>query len=395
MEEGDFWDIRDKLPRETRNYVPLYIATTMVTMHPEQYGFPEDSLTKHAPYLYETFTVPEAVNMAALAKCVNISEDSLKAMNPELVRPCTPPGMAYRLKIPVGSKPDMQHNFAQLTPEEKMPWVTHSVQRRETLAGIARMYGVSVADLAEINGIKGYKSRLKRGARLRVPITGVPEQPETLLAANSGGASGTTSTDVQPAPKAAPVPVPKQTASHVVRNGENLTSIAARYGVEVADLKELNNIGPGQETILPGDTLVVSVTDRPVAAAKIEHISARKVVNHKVRRGETLSDIADKYNTSVESLRKLNRMGRKTTLKYGTNLKVETTVVTTRNVATASAKAPSKKSSAKKDYYKVQRGDTLSSIASEHCMSIAALRSLNPALKKSTVVKIGQQLRVQ
>ncbi len=385
LPDGNFWEIRDKLPRETRNYVPLYIATTLVTMNPEQYGFPADSLTMHTPLHFDTFTVPEAVNLAALAKCAGISEDSLKALNPELVRPCTPPNVAYKLKIPPTSKDAMARNFALLTAKEKEPWVTHVVQRRETLAGIARTYNVTVADLAAINGIKGYKSRLRRGAKLRVPVTDAKDEPALIAKTNA-----TAPTTTQP-------PIPTDTTSrqlHVVRSGETLTSIATRYSVRVDDLRSWNDMAPTDQAVLPGDTLIVSVVGRPTTVASVERIRVKKVVNHKVRKGETLTDIAQRYGTSVSSIRSLNHMSRRSALKYGTSIKVETTVVTNRTVAETPARSTTTKAASSK-YYTVRRGDTLSGIAERNNKTIAELRAMNPSVGKRGVIRAGQKLRVQ
>jgi membrane-bound lytic murein transglycosylase D len=226
-----------------------------------------------------------------------------------------------------------------------------------------------------------------------VPVTSAPE----TLEQNAMVAS--TTTTQQPDEEATTATTQKKstantsapkTITHVVAAGENLTSLANRYHVSTNDLRAWNELDASEQTILAGDTLVVGVSDRSTSTAKVERISTRKVVSHKVKRGETLAEIADRYNTTTTSIRKLNRMGSRSTIKYGTNLKVETTVVTTRNVA--KAPSPAKDDS---EYYKVRRGDTLSSIADKFDVSIAELRDLNPSLKKTSVVRIGQRLRLQ
>ena len=395
--DGNFWDIRGSLPGETKNYVPCYVATAMIAMNPAAYGFPPDSLTMMAPLAHDVYSIAETVNLAALAKCIEITEDSLKTLNPELRKSCTPPGTTYKLKIPAGSKDQMHKNYALLTPSEKQPWIFHTVERRETLTGIASRYGVPVSDIAAINNIKGYKSRLRRGTRIRIPVSGVPEQQETIDIAKTAAPTTTKSNTPQPpssktvaAKTSSTTPATTtKTVSHVVRSGENLTSIANQYHVGLNDLRAWNRLTPQDETILPGDTLVVGVTDRAVANARIERIATQKIVIHRVRRGETLAEIADKYNTSVSSLRSLNRLGKRNSLKYGTNLKVETTITSTRRLAQNTQQASAT------DVYKVRRGDTLSSISEKFGVSIADLRDLNPSLKKSDVVRIGQRLRVQ
>lgn len=397
--DGGFWEIRDRLPRETKNYVPCYVATTMIAMNPEAYGFPKDSLTLMAPFAHDVYSVTGAVSTVALAKCAGITEDSLRALNPELRRSTTPPGTTYKLKIPVGTKDLVHRNYTLLTDSEKQPWILHTVQRRETLQGIAARYDVPVREIAAINNVSGYKSRLRRGTTLRIPVLNPSTKQETLLATSATPAPASTSTSAakstaepttskatQPIAKAAPA----ATTVHVVKQGENLTSIANKYGVDITDLRRWNNMARTENTVLLGDSLVVSVSGLAAAPARTEKITARKVVIHKVKRGETLTEIAGLYNTTIDAIRETNRLGKRTTLKYGSRLKIETTTTTTRRVS----EAPSQ-SMAKGNTYKVRRGDTLSSISERFGMSIANFRELNPSLRKSDIVRVGQSLRVQ
>ena len=383
--DGDFWQIRHKLPRETRNYVPLYIATSMITMDPEKYGFPIDSLNYEPAYAYDTYSVEGPVNMGALARCAGITVDSLKALNPELRRDCTPPDMTYELKIPVGTTVDFQQRFALLTDEEKTPWIEHTVRRRETLTKIARKYGVSANDLAAINEIKGYRRRVRRGQKLRIPVVNRGTEIAMIPSAGSKQAGDTSAVAGAPTTDASA----RRTEYHTVRRGESLGSIANRYGVSVADLRDWNDIGGRRATIYPGDELIVNVTDRPTSTAKVERIPVKKVVRYKVRRGDNLTDIANKYGTSVARIRELNGMSRRSVLKAGRSIKVETIVTETRSVTKGSRSGDIPKT------YKVRRGDTLSRIASKFGISIRDLRDANPSLRNSDRIRVGQRINLQ
>ena len=388
--DGDFWEIRHKLPRETRNYVPLYIATAMITMDPEKYGFPIDSLNYEPEYIYSTFTVEEPTNLAALARCAGITVDSLKALNPELRRDCTPPDMAYELKIPVGTTVNFQQRYALLTEEEKTPWVEHTVRRRETLSTIARQYGVSSNDLAAINDISGYRRRVRRGQKLRIPVV---NQGTDLAVVASAGDEQESDQPVKTG-GAASTGTAKRTETHTVQRGESLGSIANRYGVSVADLREWNNIDGQDGTIYPGNDLIVNVTDRPTTAAKVERIAVKKVIRYKVRRGDNLTDIAEKHGTTVARIRELNGMSRRSVLKSGRSIKIETTVTETRNIASSKPAKGSRSEDVPKTY-KVRRGDTLSTIASKFGLTISELRDANPSLRNSDRIRVGQRLNLQ
>lgn len=382
LTKPSFWEIREHLPRETRNYVPLYIATSIITMNRQAYGFPDDSLEMHPVYDYDTYTVKEPCNISALAKCANISADSLRFMNPELVRQCTPPGMQYALKIPRGTLASFGERFAMLTDEEKQPWMTHRVERGETLAKIAARYGVPAGDVAAINGLSGYKARLRRGSTLRIPVGTTP--PAVAQAV------------VKPVQEQAVYTATSPTTSgrsvHVVRSGESLHSIAKRYGVRMADLRNWNDIPYDTENIRIGDSLVVSVTDQaitPMAQQNVERIAVRRTVKHTVAKGESFASIATLYGTTPERIRAVNDMSRKATLKAGRTINVETSLSKT-ELASISRTRPEGKPMT----HKVRKGESLGSIAASYGVDEDDLRRWNTDVVEGTTVFAGTRLKV-
>ena len=168
--DPNFWNVQKYLPRETKKYVPLFIAMTRVAMDPEGYGFDMKEIEFEKKYEYEIFNVSESVNLASIAKCAGVPEETIADMNPELVRSFTPPNVEnYSVKVPVGTKDMIANLYPNLTEEEKRPWIYHKVQRRETLSKLAKKYGVSSKEIAAFNGLRSYRSRLKTGAVLKIP----------------------------------------------------------------------------------------------------------------------------------------------------------------------------------------------------------------------------------
>ncbi|MGB5875610.1 MAG: lytic transglycosylase domain-containing protein, partial [Bacteroidota bacterium] len=97
----DFWEMRQYLPRETRNYVPQYIAVTIIVLNPEAHGF--GHVKPAPPLLYEFVTVDDCVDLKILARCASTDVSTLRDLNPELIQWCTPPGTKeYRLRVPSG-----------------------------------------------------------------------------------------------------------------------------------------------------------------------------------------------------------------------------------------------------------------------------------------------------
>jgi len=409
LEKPDFWQVRPFLPRETQQYVPRFIATSLIAANREQYGFGDDSIKLHTPHEYETVSVTEAVQFSALAQCAGMSIDSLRDLNPELVRKATPPSSAYNLKIRKGAGEEFRKRYAALTDDEKRPFITHKVGRGETLVSIARRYGVSGAELAELNSLSGYKAKLRRGSTLRIPSSSAARQAAEQAAAAETTQAATPAaptTATQPTPSSAASTKPVSTASepapttsasgttrthHVVRSGESLTAIARRYLVSLADLRSWNGLTAGTDNIRIGDTLVVSISATPAAREpKVEQLSVTRTIEHRVRKGETLQLLASRYETTVDRIRTLNRMKRNSALQLGSTVTIETSLSKRQLAALAEEAERANRPTS----YRVKTGDTLTEIAERFGTTIDALKAKNPALRRSPNVRRGQVIKL-
>lgn len=407
LDKPNFWQIREFLPKETREYVPLYIATTLVTMNRDKYGFPDDSLKFHVPYEYETVTINEPVSLTALAKCASLSLDSLRALNTELVRGCTPPLGQYKLKLYPGMGEDFMRRYAALSDDEKQVYLTHTVARGETLSSISAAYGVSLVELSEINGITGYRTRLKSGTVLRVPVRSVSATASPDLArvatAQESKSGGDTSTSGAPVAANASANSDNRSrgmregvaAVYVVERGDNLSAISSKFNVRIADLRNWNNIPYDRDALRVGDTLVVGTPSgvqktRPTeeSTTTLEQLPRVRTQRHTVKRGENLKNIAARYQMTVVRLAELNHIKRTSRVKPGTILLVESprrrTVV--QEPAAASSKRPKS--------YRVRKGDTLAGIADRFSLSIAEIRRKNPSLRNGSLLRAGQIVRL-
>lgn len=418
LENPKFWDIVDLLPRETRNYVPLYIAATLIALNPEAYGFVSSEVNYEPEYQYVTFPINEPVSIKALAKCAQISVEELKSYNPELVNICTPSAKGtYLLKIPSAARDGFASYFATLTDDEKRPWVIHEVKRGETLAAIARMYNVTIQELSAINQLSGYKAKLKKGSTLRVPATEIV--PSTQIAVSgvsvaSADALATTATASQQAatvasnansPADSPVQLQKATtATHIVQPGETLYGIARQYGIKVDDVLSWNNMSKG-DNLRTGSRLAIVAQGniKTASVATTIDVTAKpatkeRAAAHKVRRGETLAQIADDYDISIESLRKANKLGRRGHIAAGMTLilpgaaTVAVATVEKREPARREARAAASLIAAVK-MHKVKRGENIGIIAGLYGVKEDDIRTWNPSIKKNTVFA-GEKLKI-
>lgn len=249
---NDFWQLN--LPKQTRDYVPQFLACLSIAREPERYGF--GTVAREAPLAFDTVNLPGPVDLQSVAAACGVSLETLRTLNPALLRHAAPtgPGGLVMLRVPAGTGSrflaDLQSGAVSLpevrTPAEP-PYVRHKVRRGESLATIARRYGVTQTELARANGLSS-RARLKRGQVLRVPSDGEPvatfatPRPEPRPAASAAAApprAGTTRASADP-------PVYSGTRTVKVRPGDTLSEIAARYGTDVKTLRALNDLRPRQ-----------------------------------------------------------------------------------------------------------------------------------------------------
>ena len=264
----DYWKLTasgSHLPRETRNYVPLVMAAMIIARNPAQYGMDVQSID--AP-TYETVTLPAAVDLRRIAEWVGTSVRAIQDLNPELRRWLTPVRASYyQLKVPGGTGDIVRAHLAQTDPGELAPLDWHTVEKGETLVGVARKLKVSRIDLAEANYLST-RARLQIGQRLIIP------RAPTLLFASQGDSPVP---EPQPAPEPRPVetlaeasdtapaagqPAPARLV-HRVKRGDTLFSLAKQYHTTIASLKSWNRLR--SNTILVGQRLTIFTEPATVA----------------------------------------------------------------------------------------------------------------------------------
>ena len=226
-----FWDLYSRLPRETRRYVPRFLATLEIVDDPAKYGF---ELPEPLPAMvYETVDVARPAQLAAFEKALALETGTLVRLNPELRRNATP-SAAYKLRVPPGRGATVLASLDSLPryspPAEEASGV-HVVRSGDTLSGIASRYRTSTSAIVAINRLRN-SNRLSIGQRLIIPGQG-----GRTVAAGGG------------TPRAAG-------GVYVVRSGDTLGSIAEREGVALSRLLATNRLSP-QSTIYPGQRLSI------------------------------------------------------------------------------------------------------------------------------------------
>ncbi|MBM4311377.1 MAG: LysM peptidoglycan-binding domain-containing protein, partial [Deltaproteobacteria bacterium] len=233
-----------------------------------------------------------------LAVRYNTSVAELRRLNN--MRPAAALQKGRKLKLPGGADPHKPVVAAPSPALSERPSY-HVVQAGDTLSGLAVRYNTSIAELRRLNNMSP-AAALQKGRKLKLPGGADPHKPVV----------------------AAPSPAHAERPSyHVVQAGDTLSGLAVRYNTSVAELRRLNNMSPaaalqkGRKLKLPGGG-----TPEPAAAKEPPAGASERPSYHVVQRGETLSELAARYNTTVAELRRLNSMSPADALQAGVTLKL-------------------------------------------------------------------------
>ena len=449
--DNSYWSVRPHLPKETRNYVPIYIAVSIIAMDPEKYGF--TNINYQRPYEYDTYTIDGAIDLNFLSICANTDLTTLQDMNPELTQLSTPSNFSggYPLKIPKGSMEIFASNLKDIPESAKRTFLVHTVKKGETVTKIASRYGITKNELADANNIST-KSKLYSGVQLKIPVLTNPnthdfsDNTDTQIAQDQNNQnvnedyvspyanlnSGTTIVSEQKnetsdenvevtnnqdvtfneqesiIEESTTSIIPEGTiaVSYRVKNDDSLLGIADLFNARVSDIRNWNNI-PYTSSIRVGQELNIYVpeemkdyyasldktteieTNNNVVTTKNSKTTNKTgLVYHKIRRGENLGLIAAKYGVSVNQLRDWNNIsGNK--IMAGRNLRIYPDG-TPNNVAVNETKNTVSKNNVYK--YKVKRGDNLSEISEKFGVSVQQIKKWNNI--SSNNIAAGKTLKI-
>jgi membrane-bound lytic murein transglycosylase D len=272
----NFWDLYQRLPRETARYVPRFLATLHILNNPEAYGL--DRISLDPPLEYETVVINKQVHLTNVAKSIGVDRKILKELNPEL-RYQILPGDNYHLNIPPGNSDVLLAKIDQI-PVSHPPqraFIYHRVRHGESLSTIARKYRTSVGKIMRANNMRR-SNYIVAGKRIKIPQRGYMTQTAQIIRKPNNG----------------------QALTHRVRKGDSLYIIARQYGTTTKKIQDLNHLKTtvlhkGQVlTIFPG-----KITPPP---------SVDGLATYKVQPGDSPFQIAKRHNMLLDRFLSLNQL---------------------------------------------------------------------------------------
>src|SRR5947207_7149718 len=241
---ADFWELykRNVLPAETKNYVPIILAMTILSKNPAQYGL--DEITPEPPEKFDVATVDYPVDLRLVAECVDTPVERLVDLNPSLLRRTTPKDQSFVLRLPEGAKAKYEEAVAAIPVDKRVLWRYYKVDANDTLASIAKKYRTTEGAIASANNLEA--GILAPEAKLVIPVSG------------SISADGVVSYSRHP-------------SRYKVRRGDTVLSVADDFGVPPEKLRRCNH--------LKGNDLRrnrVLVVYKPLAPGEVEHVASGK-----------------------------------------------------------------------------------------------------------------------
>src|SRR5438309_571228 len=161
---ADFWELyrRNVLPKETRNYVPIILAVTIMTKNPSQYGL--DDVAMDHPADYDSVSIGYPVDLRLVAESVGSTSSELQDLNPSLLRLTTPREGTFELHLPAGTREQFATAIASIPTDMRLWWRYHTVHSGDTLASLARNYHTTVKSIVQANHLDG--TELEADAKL-------------------------------------------------------------------------------------------------------------------------------------------------------------------------------------------------------------------------------------
>ena len=303
-----FWDL--DLPQETRDYVPKLLAISALVADPEYYHIKLKPLP-YMPY-FVRINVQAQIDLAKAAELAEISIEELYRLNPAFNRWATAPEGPHYLLIPYENAELFRSNLENYKPEDRIQWKRYIVQKNEPLRLIAMNNGTTVDTLRRINKLES--NQLPAGKNLVIPITpkGLSNYL-TSLESNKLDAQLTTN--------------PKQKLEHTVEDGETLWGISQEYNISLSKLAAWNNMDM-DDVLIKGKKLVIWANNDmeendlldaliPTTFAALPTHTVTRQVKYRVRDGDSLATISQKFNVTVNQLISWNHLPKGRLLKPG------------------------------------------------------------------------------
>lgn len=340
-----------------------------------------------------SYEIGNKETLASISRKFKVSEEDILSINDFSSKSKLKRGHEVRLPITLEKYNEVvnQEQTNSEYPLDGNSDVFHIVKKGESLTSIARKYGITISEIKALNGISEKNENVLLGQQL---IIAHKDRDNSIFTnVNSVSRAKINKKETESDNNSTNNSTNSKTLTHKVKKGETLARIADLYGVTIADIKKSNKIR--KDKVLLGQEIIIETTDKNSNVADLkERKSQSKLTTsnsttiHKVQKGETLGMIAAQYGVTENDIKSLNSdVIEGNTIFSGTNLKIVS------NESKGAANSQNNKVNKLPNYYKVESGETLSSIARKFGVSIPKLLEKNKGLNENKI-KVGQKIRI-
>ncbi|MDX1706215.1 LysM peptidoglycan-binding domain-containing protein [Pseudidiomarina sp.] len=292
----DFWSL--DLPRETRAYVPKLLALADILKHHDTYAYTWVPIANE-PYL-AVVEASSQIDLAKAAEQAGLDLDTLHHFNSGYNRWATDPDGPHRLLLPLENARLLQEWLASADAKELVRWTRHKVKPGESLLVIGRKYHTTAQAIQQANNLRSHI--IRAGDYLLIPVA-TRDLNDYNLSAESRLASTQSKERGE------------YKIEHQVVSGDTLWDISRRYSVNLRALAKWNGMAP-TDPLRPGKQLVVWLPEKQKPSGVVRSVS------YKVRSGDSLARIANRFSVTIADIEKWNQISRSSYLQPGQQLKL-------------------------------------------------------------------------
>ncbi|WP_394176917.1 LysM peptidoglycan-binding domain-containing protein [Thalassotalea litorea] len=303
----DFWSL--DLPKETRDYVPKLLALTALLKEPEKYNISFKPIA-NKPVISKV-DIGSQLDLLLAADMADLTIEELHALNPGFNRWATAPDGPHYLLIPNNKVDAFKADLSKLDNDKRLTWQRYKIKNGDSLSVIASKFNTTTKVIKQVNKLSG--NNIRAGKYLLIPTATKSLDRYTSLekvAIAKASKKGT-----------------GNKLTYTVKKGDTLWDIGRLYKVKSTDIAKWNGFGP-KDTLRLGQKLVIYT---PSAISQASSVSASnsqtmRNIRYRVRSGDSLARIANKFNVTISDIEKWNKLSRKNYLQPGQMLKLSVNI---------------------------------------------------------------------
>jgi membrane-bound lytic murein transglycosylase D len=298
----DFWSL--DLPAETKGYVPKLLAISAIVANSKNHNITLASIPDE-PYL-ERIDIGSQIDLALAAELANLPIETIYKLNPAFNRWATDPKGPHKLSLPIDKAEGFLGALAKVNKKNRIKWERHRIRQGETLGQIALKFQTTVELLQDVNNLRD--KWIRAGKSIIIPVAtknlkhylSEDQRRLTLQRTNRRGIK----------------------VKHTVRPGDTFWDISRKYKVKVGQLASWNGMSP-RDSLMPGQKLVIWAKNRSIASSRYAappSSATRQRLHYRVRKGDSLARIAQKFSVTISKLRRWNSLPKGKYLQPGQRL---------------------------------------------------------------------------